>query len=192
LTISQQRKWGCVRTCRFISEDPIAFKGESINLYRYVGNNVINSVDPSGLVAVGTNFPPGGAAEVILTLQRIRDAVKAHPECDCYFRSHGGRTLTDLLDDPTIFIYYYPKHIYPYGPAGKPALGANFPQSSSDIYLTPDGLGLGGSDIAGTIVHELLHRNEHGGGTEPEADTAIDKCGILPVFPTIHRTVRPK
>ena len=179
---------------RFIDEDPALFKGGSINLYRYVNNNVVNNIDPSGLVTVGTNFPSGGAADVILALQRIRDAIKDHPGCECYFRNHGGRTLTQLLDDPYIFIYYYPKHIYPLGPGGHPALGANFPQlGSSDIYLTPDGVfGLGRPDIAGTIVHELLHRNENGGGTEPEAEHAIDACGILPWFPPIQRTVTPK
>jgi RHS repeat-associated protein len=180
---------------RFISEDPTALKGGSINLYRYVSNNATNSIDPTGLVAVGTNFPPGGGADVILALQRIRDAIKDHPQCDCFFRSHGGRSLTELMDDPNIFIYYYPWHIYPNGPDKQPALGANFPQSSTDVYITPDGLGLGGSDIAGTIVHELLHRNERGGGTEAEAeDEVLDKCGILPwfPFPAIRKTVRPK
>jgi RHS repeat-associated protein len=34
---------------RFISEDPIGFEGGTVNLYEYVGNNVVNAVDPSGL-----------------------------------------------------------------------------------------------------------------------------------------------
>jgi len=110
------------------------------------------------------------------------------------FRAHGGHTLSELLDDPHIFIQYYPKHIHPFGPSGKPALGANFP-SSQDIYITPDGLGVGKPDLAGTIAHELLHRNKGGGGSEPEAEAAIEKCGILPSFlslPSINVTVKPK
>lgn len=35
-------------TGRFLSEDPIGFYGEDLNLYRYVRNNPLNSVDPSG------------------------------------------------------------------------------------------------------------------------------------------------
>jgi RHS repeat-associated protein len=35
---------------RFISQDPIAFKGRDVNLYRYVLNGPINSTDPSGLL----------------------------------------------------------------------------------------------------------------------------------------------
>lgn len=34
---------------RFISEDPIGFAGGDTNLYRYVDNNPLNFVDPSGL-----------------------------------------------------------------------------------------------------------------------------------------------
>ena len=33
---------------RFISEDPIGFGGQDANLYRYVGNNSVNFVDPEG------------------------------------------------------------------------------------------------------------------------------------------------
>ena len=35
-------------TGRFISEDPIGFRDGDLNLYRYVGNNPVNQVDPSG------------------------------------------------------------------------------------------------------------------------------------------------
>lgn len=38
------------RICnRFISEDPIDFKGGDVNLFGYVGNNPINKIDPLGL-----------------------------------------------------------------------------------------------------------------------------------------------
>jgi len=48
---------------RFISEDPIEFFGGDFNLYGYVGNSPIDTVDPWGLMAHGTmggSFPPGG------------------------------------------------------------------------------------------------------------------------------------
>jgi RHS repeat-associated protein len=35
---------------RFLSEDPISFKGGDANLYRYVGNNSTNVIDPTGLL----------------------------------------------------------------------------------------------------------------------------------------------
>ena len=40
-------------TGRFISEDPIGFGGRDLNLYRYVGNNAIRFIDPSGLIILG-------------------------------------------------------------------------------------------------------------------------------------------
>ena len=57
------------------------------------------------------------------------------------------------------------------------------PPVSGDIYITPDGLtGIGASELAGTIVHELLHKNNHGGGSDSDADEAIKQCGVLPTF----------
>jgi RHS repeat-associated protein len=35
-------------TGRFLSEDPISFKGGDTNLYRYVNSNPVNAIDPSG------------------------------------------------------------------------------------------------------------------------------------------------
>jgi RHS repeat-associated protein len=35
---------------RFISEDPIGFDSGDLNLYRYVGNNPVNFIDPMGLI----------------------------------------------------------------------------------------------------------------------------------------------
>jgi len=43
------------RTARFISQDPIRVLG-GINLYRYVGNNPINSVDPLGLYDIDVHL----------------------------------------------------------------------------------------------------------------------------------------
>src|SRR5262249_7491683 len=39
---------------RFQSPDPIGFSGGDTNLYRYVRNNPLNLVDPSGLLDPGT------------------------------------------------------------------------------------------------------------------------------------------
>jgi RHS repeat-associated protein len=36
---------------RFVNEDPSGFKGGDANLFRYVGNDPLNQVDPSGLAA---------------------------------------------------------------------------------------------------------------------------------------------
>jgi RHS repeat-associated protein len=43
---------------RFIQIDPIGFKGDPLNLYRYCNNNPINHSDPMGLYAVRSGLTP--------------------------------------------------------------------------------------------------------------------------------------
>jgi len=43
-------------TGRFLTRDPVGFDG-GINLYAYVGNGVVNKVDPNGLVPLYPPFP---------------------------------------------------------------------------------------------------------------------------------------
>src|SRR6202023_2160385 len=40
---------------RFIQPDPIGFKGDASNLYRYCGNDWANRSDPMGLISSGVN-----------------------------------------------------------------------------------------------------------------------------------------
>jgi RHS repeat-associated protein len=47
-------RWYEPGTGRFINEDPSGFNGGDVNLYRYVGNDPVNKVDPSGLAAIWT------------------------------------------------------------------------------------------------------------------------------------------
>ena len=46
---------------RFISEDPLGFMVD-VNFYPYVANNPTTSTDPSGMVPLGSIFPPGACA----------------------------------------------------------------------------------------------------------------------------------
>jgi RHS repeat-associated protein len=69
-------------TGKFISEDPINFKGGDSNLYRYVFNSPTNFLDPSGNfilaapVAVGGLFLLGSAAILLLnSLQNQQNSV---------------------------------------------------------------------------------------------------------------------
>ncbi len=49
-------------TGRFLQEDPVWFAAGDMNIYRYVGNNPVNFVDPSGEAKVGYAVAVAGVA----------------------------------------------------------------------------------------------------------------------------------
>ncbi|MBU1406366.1 MAG: hypothetical protein KKE82_02685 [Proteobacteria bacterium] len=51
---------------RFISKDPIGFAGGDVNLYRYVQNNPVSNIDPSGLRTWEINRTGGSVSAVIV------------------------------------------------------------------------------------------------------------------------------
>jgi RHS repeat-associated protein len=52
-------RWYEPATGRFINEDPSGFRGGDANLFRYVGNDPLNKVDPSGLAAKWASYAGG-------------------------------------------------------------------------------------------------------------------------------------
>jgi RHS repeat-associated protein len=66
---------------RFISEDPIGFRGGDINVYAYGRNNPMRFVDPLGLwyVDLGFNIPVFGAAGVSIDFQFTNDCLNIVP-----------------------------------------------------------------------------------------------------------------
>jgi RHS repeat-associated protein len=57
-------RWYEPSTGRFINEDPSGFKGGDANLFRYVGNDPLNQVDPSGLCAAQVFQSPTMSAAI--------------------------------------------------------------------------------------------------------------------------------
>ena len=62
-------------TGRFISEDPIGFNGGDANLYRYVGNNSTNFVDPTGERGAPVVAPPPVTPLPPVTPQPVRPPI---------------------------------------------------------------------------------------------------------------------
>ena len=73
---------------RFISEDPIGIESHDINFYRYVNNNPITRIDPTGLR--GTSGSGGGSAGCFS--QYIKDVLK------CFAFPGGPRNSTCIGD----------------------------------------------------------------------------------------------
>lgn len=55
---------------RFTSEDPSGLRQGESNLYRYVGNNPVNQVDPSGLEAYLYSNGPSSHTDAVMTVLR--------------------------------------------------------------------------------------------------------------------------
>jgi len=54
-------RWYDANTGRFINEDPSGFKGGDTNIFRYVGNDPLDRVDPSGLTAKWAGYGGKGS-----------------------------------------------------------------------------------------------------------------------------------
>ncbi|TWT37190.1 tRNA(Glu)-specific nuclease WapA precursor [Posidoniimonas corsicana] len=55
-------RWYSTSIGGFVSRDPMGFAAGDMNLHRYVGNNSVIYVDPSGLYGIGTRSAIGGLA----------------------------------------------------------------------------------------------------------------------------------
>jgi RHS repeat-associated protein len=74
---------------RFLSEDPVEFKGKDINLYRYVRNHPTDFIDPGGLVTVDPNFRP----DCLPALERALNILRRLP-----------KKVTVLLGRPAVIV----------------------------------------------------------------------------------------
>lgn len=63
---------------RWLIEDPIGFDAGDVNLYRYVGNNPTNAIDPTGLAPKQLNLSLPGftGAEMAALIADMHLAVK--------------------------------------------------------------------------------------------------------------------
>jgi RHS repeat-associated protein len=113
-------RWYEPGTGRFINEDPSGFKGGDANLFRYVGNDPLNRIDPSGLAAKWAQ--PASRASVpatgwagLLTPRPVNPSVSAMAYAGLTSPSATAtRAAPSILDSipPTVV----PKPTVPYGP----------------------------------------------------------------------------
>ena len=135
---------------RFLSEDPVGFRGRDINLYRYVRNHPNTYTDPIGLVTIDPAFN----ADCLLSLKRALDIVRRLPKkCDCGLKQIGShRSLSQLVDDPTITIHYDKDP-----PPTQGEDGYTLPGDTHNIWIHSFPCRMGRWSLAAILVHELVH-----------------------------------
>jgi hypothetical protein len=81
----------------------------------------------------------------------------------------GGRTLTALLADRTIWINYS---------SGIPGYGQTNRVGGKEIAIGPIAYLWGRWTVLGTLIHELAHSNGAPGGNSLAAEEALLHCGL--------------
>ena len=164
---------------RFISEDPVNYRGRDTNFFRYVRNRAVAYSDPYGLVAIDPSFNPN----CLTNLQRALTLIRAFsvPRCNNCFRRIGDRrTLVDLLDDQRIKIVS--ESTDDVNSNGDTETGFMYPGDKWRIHIRPYTCRMGRWELAQTIVHELTHQTlTPGEGQEGTAQQMEQNCGF-----TIH------
>ncbi|SRR6266849_3776050 len=137
---------------RFISEDPVGFRGLDVNLYRYVRNQPGRYRDPIGLIAIDPTFN----SDCLDALKGAINILRKLPKkCDCAFKRIGsGRSLNQLLDDPSITVRFDPT---PPPDPKEPENGYTMPGDTHNIWVHPFPCRMGRWTLAALLVHELVH-----------------------------------
>jgi RHS repeat-associated protein len=97
-TFSYHRnRWYDPHTGRWLSEDPIGIRGGDTNFQRYVGNDPINVIDPTGLRGSGHHIVPWSIfnGKVSQEVHDFFDSDEARIFND-FYTDHNGKTLNEV------------------------------------------------------------------------------------------------
>ena len=130
--------------------------------------NIGDHVSPrAGWVAV-----PSGNKREQLSWARARARVIAHdmPSADRYFTTlPSGRTLTDLLNDPSIWINYDPTTV---------DFGLTSVVHAGEMAIGTAAFRIGKWTVLATLIHELAHVDGAPGGSDKRAEEALLHTGL--------------
>lgn len=100
-----QARWYDPQTGRFLTPDPISFSAGDANLYRYVGNDSVNAIDPDGLETLipgsGHHYVPWEwiTSEEFRFSRAVQDVWNSNAGriAGDWFNTHDGRTMNDIM-----------------------------------------------------------------------------------------------
>ena len=98
---------------------------------------------------------------------KAKAIARSMPSADVYFRTlPSGRSLTDLLNDNTIWVNYA---------GGIPDYGQAI---GNEIAIGPRSYRIGQWTVLATLIHELAHVNGAPGSPSQQAEEALLHCGL--------------
>lgn len=120
----------------------------------------------SGYIA----FPNHRREDVLWARRKARWIAAAMPTANTYFRGlPGGRTLSELLNDSSIWINYH---------ATMTAFGETNAVGGKEIAISERACKIGRWTVLATMIHELAHSDGAPGGTDRSAEEALLACGL--------------
>ena len=164
---------------RFLSEDPVGFRGRDINLYRYGRNQPGRFTDPIGLFTIDPTFN----MDCLPALKRAINIVRNLPKkCDCAFKNIGShRSLKQLVDDPNIALHFDPNP--PDADLHEDAYTNDGDTHNIWIHALP--CRMGRWSLASVLVHELVHITLVPGPNQDDPNGPAygmqKACGLLPL-----------
>lgn len=155
---------------QWLSRDPLGEAADPLhNLYRFVGNNPLNAVDPLGLRIVrGNNLSEQDYQDVRTQLIELRRTMA------------GGKLFNILHNDPTIIFIY---------PSSNGAGRSGINNDGHFLLIPRPNMG-----SPGIVAHEFQHKAETITGKDDPADlgvvSALDPDDLGSQIPSENRAVR--
>jgi hypothetical protein len=129
--------------------------------------NVGDHISPeAGFIAIPSKYRP--------TMRWARThakwVTKNKPAADVFYRTlSGGRSLTQLLADRSIWINYH---------ATRSDYGYQSTAHPKEVAISNLAFRVGRWTVMATLVHELAHVNGAPGGASKQAEHAVLACGL--------------
>lgn len=167
---NNQNRWYSPSLGRWVSEDPIGFSGGDANLYRYVGNQPTEFVDPNGLDPVPGGRGYGGSHDQVLPIdpriaiqhQQEQIEMALHPSLPpgCPLTPAQKNALAPYI--PPVDLNNARIHVgempwYAFGWVDGMTIGNDiYIRNPNECFNTPQGLAL--------LGHELVHVGQYRNG----------------------------